>query len=59
MMNQEKSRAKEPWEGGQSYTTSAPYTQSVAGHTGGYCPYCGSSVEESFAYCPKCGRKLS
>ena len=57
MMNAEKVKEKEPWEGGQSYT-SYSYTPNRAATQGGYCPYCGAAVEDSFVYCPKCGRKL-
>ena len=59
LMNEEKATAKEPWEGGQSYSSSAAYTAPTTSHSGSYCPYCGSAVEETFAFCPKCGRKLS
>ena len=58
IMNAEKAKGKEPWEGGQSYTSSATYSSSTASRSGGYCPYCGNAIEEAFEYCPKCGRKM-
>ena len=27
--------------------------------TGGFCPYCGSTVAADFQFCPKCGRRLT
>lgn len=42
----------DPWE-----HTSVP-RQETADHSGGYCPYCGTSVNDNFDYCPKCGRRL-
>ena len=60
MMNAEKNKTKEPWEGGQSYTsTYTPPVSQPTGQRGSFCPYCGGAVEETFEYCPKCGRKLS
>lgn len=26
---------------------------------GGFCPYCGGTLEEHFQFCPHCGRRLS
>lgn len=27
--------------------------------SGGFCPYCGGSVQADFEFCPKCGRRLN
>ena len=49
--NQQRRQEMDPWE------TQNPQRSSDT-KSGGFCPYCGSSVEESFSYCPKCGRNL-